>query len=57
MIESRGTFLKQGGYQYDFIGSGQFGIKSGGRAGNGFRQIKQLRVFSLTEIQGVVQFL
>ena len=57
MIESRGTFLKQGGYQYDFIGSGQFGIKSGGRTGNGFRQIKQLRVFSLTEIQGIVQFL
>ena len=57
MIKSRCTLLKQRGYQYYFIGRSQFGVKSGGRAGNRFRQIKQLRIFGLAEIQGVMQFL
>ena len=57
MVQARCTFLEQGSNQHNIVGRGQFRIKSGRRAGNRFRQIKQLCIFRLTEVQGVVQFL
>ena len=57
MVESCGTFLKQGDNDHHPEFLGEFPIELCRRTGNGLCQVEVVHIFCLTEVQRVVQLL
>ena len=57
MVEPRCATLEEGSDEHYGVAACEFAEKLGRRTGNGFGEVEKLRVFCLTEIGSVVQFL
>ena len=57
VVEAGCTALEEGSNEHYGVAACEFAEKLGRRTGNGFGEVEKLRVFCLTEIGSVVQFL
>ena len=57
VVEPRCAALEEGSDEHYGVATSEFAEKLGRRTGNGFGEVEKLRVFCLTEIRSVVQFL